>query len=163
MDDKPSSQSEPIQFTRARELTPAPEFSQALRVVLGARQYAVRSREVARVLPMCTWTPLHGPEGPLGLLEVAGTFYPVMDPRPRLGLKTVDIALEHHLLLIRAPFSFVLWVDGVEEVFEVARDQIQRLEVFEGSPVRHLIRHSGETLPLLECAYFSPGEFVRPA
>lgn len=134
-----------------------------LRVALGARQYALRSSEVVRVLPMCAWTPLYGSEGPLGLVEIAGTLHPVMDPRPRLGLERVDIALEHHLLLIDAQPAFVLWVDGVEEVFEVAQGQVQQLEVFEGSPVRFLVRHQGETLPLLESGYFSPGEFVRPA
>jgi len=143
-----------------------PPTGQVLRIALGARHYALRSSELTRVLPMCAWTPLHGSEGPLGLLEIAGILHPVMDPRPRLGLETVDIALEHHLLLIAAQDSqpaFVLWVDRVEAVFEVSSGEVQRLEVFEGSPVRFLVRHQGETLPLLECAYFSPGEFVRPA
>jgi len=140
-----------------------PPTGQVLRIALGARHYALRSSELTRVLPMCAWTPLHGSEGPLGLLELAGILYPVVDPRPRLGLETVDIALEHHLLLIAAQSAFVLWVDRVEAVFEVSSEEVQRLEVFEGSPVRFLIRHSGETLLLLESGYFSPGEFVRPA
>ncbi len=142
------------------------QFTQALTLTLGERQYALRSSEVLRVLPMCAWTPLHGLEGPLGvlpigLLEVAGILHPVMDPRPRLGLPRVEIHLEQHLLLIASQPGFVLWVDRVEQVFEVAQGDIQALDVFEGSPVRFLLRHRGETLPLLESAYFSPGEFVR--
>jgi|GEM_PF-2491773 len=159
MDNENSDHSEPIQSS-------SPRVGQVLRVALGARQYALRSSEVVRVLPMCAWTPLYGTDGaggPLGLVEIAGTLHPVMDPRPRLGLERVDIALEHHLLLIDAQPAFVLWVDGVEEVFETVQSEVQRLEVFEGSPVCFLVRHQGETLPLLESGYFSPGEFVRPA
>ena len=136
-------------------------FTQALRILLGERHYALRSSEVGRVLPMCAWTPLYGPEGPLALLEVAGILLPVVDPRPWLGLAAAEIKPEQHLLLVQTTPAFVLWVDQVEEVFEVSSEQIQRLEVFEGSPVRFLVRHRAETLPLLECAYFSPGEFVR--
>jgi chemotaxis signal transduction protein len=142
-------------------------FTQALKIVLGERHYALRSSEVGRVLPMCAWTPLYSPESPsallpLALLEVAGVLLPVVDPRPRLGLSGAEIELEQHLLLVQATPAFVLWVDRVEEVFEVSSEHIQRLEVFEGSSVRFLVRYGDETLPVLECAHFSPGEFVRP-
>ncbi|GAB7078498.1 chemotaxis protein CheW [Megalodesulfovibrio paquesii] len=93
---------------------------QCLPFTLDERTFAVPLDMVERVARMVAVTPLPGaPEVVRGIIDIAGEFVPVVDPRRRFDLPLVRILPYQQLVVLRTPRRrMAMQVDGTGEVFE---------------------------------------------
>ncbi len=138
----------------------SPTHTAVLLVRLGERQYGLPLAMVERVLPMAAVLPLpDSGEGLLGVLNLHGEVLPVIDPRQRLGLPRPVLAAEQRLVLLRSlrSHTFLLWVDGVEEVVDVATDALTDVPIQHTSPTIARVLRLGESIvPVLAAAALEP-------
>lgn len=91
---------------------------------LAGAPFALPGRQVAEILPL---VPIHGvpgtPPALAGVIEVRGTIWSVLRLATLLGYATAAVTRRSAILLGRAAdMESGLWVDGVEDVLEVAED-----------------------------------------
>lgn len=87
--------------------------------VLDDRTFALPLPMVERVTRMVTVTPLPGaPPVVRGIIDLAGDFVPVVDPRVRFGMPFVRILPYQQLVILRTSRRrMAMQVDGTGEVF----------------------------------------------
>jgi chemotaxis signal transduction protein len=97
--------------------------------------YAIRADCVERVLPLAAWTAKPGlPNHVVGLLNLKGEIFPVVDARACLGLATKLPETADHLLLVRLGSLFFIWIDRATAVLVWNEtDSLINLEVFKST------------------------------
>lgn len=89
-----------------------------VRFLIGGRRYALPAEVVREVIPMVEPTPMPSwPERALGLLELRGELFPLVDLSDVLGLPPLAVSTSQYILVVVAPER--LWgvvVDAVESV-----------------------------------------------
>ncbi|MGH8265007.1 MAG: chemotaxis protein CheW [Steroidobacteraceae bacterium] len=85
---------------------------------LDERRFALRLANVERIIPILDITPLpKAPDVVLGVINVRGSVYPVVDIRSRFALPTREPLLSDHLMLARTSNrALALIVDQVAGV-----------------------------------------------
>lgn len=89
-----------------------------VRFTLGGRRYALASDVVREVLPMVAPTPMPSwPARALGLMELRGEPFPLVDLSDVLGAPPLPVSLSQFILVVRAPTrTWGVVVDGVHAV-----------------------------------------------
>lgn len=117
---------------------------------------------IERIVNAAAWLPLEGlPNGVVGVLNLAGSNLPVVDPRERLGEEKIPLHLEHHFIEMKFPRRYLLWVDAVESSLELNPEQIEAIATNSGALANQLVRFAEETLPLMRPEAFDPGDLLR--
>ncbi len=130
--------------------------SSALLVRLGGRQYGLPLSAVERVFPMAEVLSLPSVDAGLhGMLNLHGEVLPVVDPRPRLGLTSAGVAIEHRLVLLRGNSLYLLWVDDVDDVVSINPDQLSAVPSSEPL-VANILRMSDGIIPVLAPGTLEP-------
>jgi chemotaxis signal transduction protein len=125
---------------------------------IGAQRFAWPAGSVLRVLPMAAVTRVADlPPAIPGLLDLHGETLPVVDPRPRLGLRAQAPRPEQHLLLLASPGRYLLWVDSIEAVVSVDSSSLAQVD---SADVR-ITRIDGQLVSVLSPTAFDPGQVVR--
>jgi purine-binding chemotaxis protein CheW len=149
--------------TPTRPVSAEASDSAALLVRLGDRHYGLPLGVVERVFPMAAVVPLpEQSQGLIGMLNLHGEILPVIDPRPRLGLPTPRMNAEHRLVLVRGGKPFLLWVDDVDEVVGVGREDVANVPAQHVSPVvPRVLRLAEKIVPLLAPTALEPRASFR--
>lgn len=114
--------------------------TQLLLFTLDGWRYAVPLEEVDRIVRAAEVTPLPGsPEIVLGVLDVAGEVWPVVNLRPRFRRPNRNLRISDHFLLLRTvrrPLAVL--IDEALGVQKIDREQIrQTTDIVPGlGPVR---------------------------
>jgi chemotaxis signal transduction protein len=132
-------------------------------VRLGDRLFALPTEAVERILRMAALVALPGASnGVAGALNLHGVLLPVVDPRPRLGIDPVGISPGQRLIVVSAGDRYLLWVDGVEELFVAQANEIDGVELgAEGAITPSVARLDGLAMPVLSAEALDPGPIVR--
>lgn len=111
-------------MNNAAPLRPSAAPLRCLPFTLDDRVFALPLEVVERVARMVAVTPLPGaPEVVRGVVDIAGEFVPVVDPRRRFDLPMVRILPYQQLVVLRTRRRrLAMQVDGTGEVFEWTGD-----------------------------------------
>ncbi|AGW13719.1 chemotaxis protein CheW [Megalodesulfovibrio gigas] len=105
--------------TLATPSTPSPSLA-CLPFFLDDRTFALPLEAVERVTRMVAVTPLPGaPAVVRGVIDMAGDFLPVVDPRVRFGMQPMRVLPYQQLVILRTTRRrMAMQVDGAGEVFQ---------------------------------------------
>jgi chemotaxis signal transduction protein len=125
--------------------------------VVGGMSVAVRVGVVLRILRMAALSPVPNPGAAVGMLNVAGEVFPVVDPRPALGMAAVRPHPSHYLLTLEDRSRYILWVDGVERIVQACAVPVVSLRDAPELEVAPLAAQlDGKVVPLLDTAALNP-------
>jgi purine-binding chemotaxis protein CheW len=134
------------------------ETQEFLGIVLARERYAVPLGDVQEILniPRITDVP-RSPRHVIGVVSVRGVLVTIIDVRVRLGLEAASSGPASRVLLTRTDQDELvgLFVDGVQSVVRLSRDQIEPPLTAFGSELSPYLRgigrsDDGEMLVLLD-------------
>ena len=116
--------------TLAHALSSTSSVSPLVIFMLDEARYALRLEWVERVAPIVDIAPLpKAPDIVLGIVNLRGTIFPVMNVRKRFGLPLRSLKLSDHLILARMGNRKVaLHVDAVTEIRHCSDEAISAAE-----------------------------------
>jgi purine-binding chemotaxis protein CheW len=109
-----------------------PEAAQYLTLGLAGETFGISIRNVREILDMCSIARLpHAPDFLLGMIDVRGAGYPIVDLRIKLGLPHVDATEATRIIILDVPMNDQLKgvgfvADCVFEVTDIDDSQIEK-------------------------------------
>src|ERR1700759_2360825 len=92
-----------LRYAAARQSNAAESFVEVIGFAIGEDRFAVELEQGAAVAPLSNLTAIPGvPSFYLGLISHRGSIFPVIDPRPLLGVNRAAAFTAHYAVLTRS-------------------------------------------------------------
>lgn len=126
------------------------------------QRYMLPLGQIERVLRMALFTPLDA-QDVVGAINLAGTLFPVVSARRKLGFPESTPGVHQRLLLLKGNPAFVLWVDEVLDFLEVPLADFVPIRYQEHSSIEAIVRTSEGSTPVLRPEFFQPSALWESA
>jgi chemotaxis signal transduction protein len=117
-------------YAAARRTRVAQSFTEVVGFSIGEDRFAIEIGQGAAVTPLNNLTTLPGiPSFYLGLISHRGHIFPVIDPRPLLGVKRTGGCAAHYAVLVRGERSAIgLAAEEIQGVTRFRADEIAAVD-----------------------------------
>lgn len=139
----------------ARRPEAAPSFIEVIGFSLAADRFAIALDQGAAVAPLNNLTSLPGiPAFYLGLISHRGGIFPIVDPRPLLGVKRGAAAIPRYAVLIRGDHGAIgLAAEEIQGVTRFRTDDVAAVRE-ETSRFRAVLGMGPQSTMILDAALF---------